>query len=190
MRGAAAIAAAAHDEESCSLYFGLAGMAVALHAVHVQLGNSSAGAAERRALDQVWSRFDGQRWGVIFELLGGNAGIALGALQAGDPELAVLAAEPYLRTADPTPGGVNWALRPGPARSHHIAHGTLGIAYALAAVGTAAGRRDLTEIALRDAADVVARDEAGPEGFVVRNGRWATPASSAGLTRTDARQGR
>ncbi len=167
MRSAAAIAAAAHDEESSSLYFGLAGMAVALHAVHVQLGDSSAGAAARRALDRVRSRFDGQRWGVMFELLGGNAGIALGALQADDPELAVLAAEPYLRTADPTPGGVNWAVRPSPARSHHIAHGTLGIAYALAAVGTAAGRRDLTELALQGAADVVARDEAGPGGFVV-----------------------
>jgi hypothetical protein len=167
MRGAAGIAAAADDEENCSLYFGLAGMAVALHAVHVQLGDSSAGAAARRALDAVRSRFDGQRWGKIFELLGGNAGIALGALHVGDLELAVLAAEPYVRTADPTPGGVNWAVRPSPPRSHHIAHGTLGIVYALAAVGTAAGRRDLVELALAGAADVVARDEAGPEGFVV-----------------------
>jgi Lanthionine synthetase C-like protein len=167
LRGAAAIAAAADHEEDCSLYFGLVGMAVALHAVDVQLGDSSAGAAARRAQDRVRSRFDGQRWGVMFELLGGNAGIALGALHAGDPELAVLAAEPYLRTADPTPGGVNWAVRPGPARSHHIAHGTLGIAYALAAVGTSTGRHDLVELALRGAADVVARDEAGLEGFVV-----------------------
>ncbi len=167
LRGAAAIAAAADHEENCSLYSGLAGMAVALHAVHVQLGGSSAGALARRALDRVRSRFDGQRWGVMFELLGGNAGIALGALQADDPDLAVLAAEPYLRAADPTPGGVNWAVRPGPARSHHIAHGTLGIACALAATGTATGRHDLVELALRGAADVVARDEAGPEGFVV-----------------------
>jgi hypothetical protein len=167
LRGAAAIAAAAEDEENCSLYFGLAGMAVALHAVHVQLGDSSAGTGARRALDRVRSRFDGQRWGAMFELLGGNAGIALGALQVGDLELAVLAAEPYLRTPDPTPGGVNWAVRPSPPRSHHIAHGTLGIAYALAAVGTAAGRRDLVELALQGAADVVARDEAGPAGFLV-----------------------
>ena len=167
VRGAAAIAAAADDEENCSLYFGLAGMAAALQAVHTRLGPSSAGAAARRALDQVRSRFDGQRWSSMFELLGGNAGIALGALHAGDLELAVLAAEPYLRTADPTPGGVNWAVRPSPSRSHHIAHGTLGIAYALAAVGTAAGRRDLVELALQGAADVVARDEAGPEGFLV-----------------------
>jgi hypothetical protein len=167
LRGAAAIADAADHAENCSLYFGLAGLAVALHAVHVELGDASAGAAARRALDRVRSRFDGQRWGVMFELLGGNAGIALGALHARDLELAVLAAEPYLRTADPTPGGVNWAVRPSPPRSHHIAHGTLGIVYALAAVGTAAGRRDLVELALAGAADVVARNEAGPEGLLV-----------------------
>jgi len=166
-RGAAAIAAAIDAEESSSLYFGLAGMAVALHAAGTQLGDRAAAAAASRALDQVRARFDGQRWGVMFELLAGNAGIALGALQAGDLDLAVLAAEPYLRTADPTPGGVNWAVRPGPARSHHLAHGTLGIACALAAVGAASGRRDLTELALAGAADVVARDEAGPEGFLV-----------------------
>jgi hypothetical protein len=167
LRGAAAIVAAADHEETCSLYFGLAGMAVALHAVHDQLGDTPAAAAARSALDRVRSRFDGQRWGVMFELLGGNAGIALAALYAGDVELAVLAAEPYLRSADPTPGGINWAVRPGPARSHHIAHGTLGIVYALAAVGAAAGRCDLTELALTGAADVVTRDEEGPAGFLV-----------------------
>jgi hypothetical protein len=167
VRGAAAIAAASREEPGCSLYFGLAGHAVALHQVHVQLGVPSAATAAGFALRQVRSRFDGQRWGAMFELLSGNAGIALGALQAGDPELAVLAVEPYLRTADRTPDGVNWAVRPGPSRSHHMAHGTLGIAYALAAVGAAAGRRDLIELAVRGAADVVARDEAGPEGFLV-----------------------
>lgn len=167
LRGAAAIAAAAGREQHCSLYFGLAGMAVALRAVHCRLGDVTAGMAAGRALDQVRARFDGQRWGEMFELLFGNAGIALAALHAGDLELAILAMEPYLRTADPTPGGVNWPVRPGPARSHHIAHGTLGIAYALTAVGAATGRSDLVELALAGAADVVARDEAGPEGFLV-----------------------
>ncbi|GAB3409198.1 glycoside hydrolase family protein [Flindersiella endophytica] len=167
VRGAAALAAGVDEEESSSLYFGLTGMAVALQAVHTRLGDPSAAAAATRALSHVRSRFDGERWGEMFELLAGNAGIGLGALQVGDVELAVLAVTPYLRTADPTPGGVNWAVRPGPARSHHLAHGTLGIVYALAAVGAAAGRDDLIELALLGAADVVARDEAGPAGFVV-----------------------
>lgn len=167
VRGAAVIAAAVDREESSSLCFGLAGMAVALHAVHAQLGDRLAASAAVRALDRVRSRFDGERWCPMFELLAGNAGIALGALHAGDAGLALLAVEPYLRTADPTPGGVNWAVRPSPPRSHHIAHGTLGIVYALAAVGAAAGRTDLTELALAGAADVVSRDEAGPAGFLV-----------------------
>jgi LPS sulfotransferase NodH len=167
IRGAAAIAAAVDSADNCSLYFGLTGMAVALHAVHAQLGDTPAAAAADRALNHVRSRFDGQRWSEMFELLFGNAGIALGALHAGDIELAVLAVAPYLRTADPTPGGVNWPVRPSPPRSHHIAHGTLGIVHALAAVGAAADRPDLIELALAGAADVVARNEAGPAGFLV-----------------------
>jgi hypothetical protein len=103
----------------------------------------------------------------MFELLMGNAGIGLGALHAGDLDLAVTAVTPYLTTADQTPCGVNWAVRPSPARSHHIAHGTLGIVYALASVGEAAGRQDMIEMALAGAADVAGRNQAGPDGFLV-----------------------
>ncbi|HET7018237.1 MAG TPA: lanthionine synthetase LanC family protein [Streptosporangiaceae bacterium] len=74
---------------------------------------------------------------------------------------------PYLTTADRTCGGVHWAVRPSPPRSHHIAHGTLGIVYALASVGDAAGREDLVDLALAGAADVVSRNEAGQDGFLV-----------------------
>ncbi|MFF5079199.1 lanthionine synthetase LanC family protein [Actinoplanes sp. NPDC000266] len=162
--------------EGCSLYFGLTGAAVALRSVHRLLGDSPSGRAADRALSLVRSRFDGQRWGDMFELLFGNAGIALGALHAGDLELAVLAVTPYLGAADPTPGGVNWAVRPSPPRSHHLAHGTLGIVYALAAVGAAAGRGDFTELALAGAADVVSRNEAGPGGFLVpHSDPWHRP---------------
>ncbi len=103
----------------------------------------------------------------MFELLMGNAGIALGALHAGDLDLAVTAVTPYLTTADRTDHGVNWAVRPSPARSHHVAHGTLGVALALAVVGEAADRQDLVELALAGTADVVARNEASPDGLLV-----------------------
>lgn len=148
--GADALSAQVDGLEGCSLYFGLAGVAVALRAV----GRDS---AADRALDRVRCRFDGQRWNEMFELLMGNAGIGLGALHAGDLDLAVTAVAPYLATADRTTAGVNWAVRPSPARSHHIAHGTLGIVYALASVGEAAGRADMVEMALAGAADVVSR---------------------------------
>lgn len=159
-RGADVLNAQAGGLVDCSLYFGLTGVAVALRA----LGRD---AAADRALNRVRCRFDGQRWNEMFELLMGNAGIGLGALHAGDLDLAITAVTPYLTSADRTPWGVNWAVRPSPARSHHIAHGTLGIVYALASVGEAAGRPDMIEMALAGAADVVGRNEAGPDGFLV-----------------------
>jgi hypothetical protein len=146
--------------EDCSLYFGLAGVAVALHALDRRQ-------AADRALSRIRERFDGQRWNAMSELFVGNAGIGLGALYAGDLELAVAAVTPYLTTADATPFGVNWPVRPSPSRSHHIAHGTLGIAYALAAVGAAAGRDDMIDLALAGARDVAGRNEAGQDGFLV-----------------------
>ncbi len=159
-RGADALADSVDRLDDSSLYFGLAGVAVALRA----LGRDD---AADRALGRIRERYDGRRWNDMFELLVGNAGIGLGALSAGDVDLAVAAVTPYLTTADPTQHGVNWAVRPSPARSHHIAHGTLGIVHALAAVGDAAGRDELVDLALAGAADVVGRNEAGPEGFLV-----------------------
>jgi hypothetical protein len=169
LRGARSIAAAVPSWDTDSLHTGLAGMAFPLRAVARLSGDEASGDAADRALERIRARFDSEtgRWNEMFELLAGNAGIGLGALAADDVELALLAVTPYLDSADPTPGGVNWKVRPSEARSHHMAHGTLGIVYALAAVGRAAGRGDLIELALRGAADVVAREEEGPEGFLV-----------------------
>jgi hypothetical protein len=168
LRAVRSLTAAVDDIDDDSLYFGRTGIALALRAVHDELGDSGAGAAADRALQIVRSRFDGTRWGERFELMGGNAGIGLGALTLGDAELAVLALEPYLRTAEKTPAGLQWAHRPNAqSRLHHVSHGTLGIVAGLAAVGRATGRADLVEAALAGAADVVARDEAGPDGFLV-----------------------
>jgi hypothetical protein len=116
---------------------------------------------------RVRERSEGGRWSTMFELFAGNAGVGLGALMVGDVELAVDAVTPYLSTVTRTAHGVNWPVRPAPPRSHHIAHGTLGIVYALAAVGRAAGKPDLVELAIEGADDVVGRDEAGPDGFLV-----------------------
>jgi hypothetical protein len=168
LRGAMAIAADIDRQDNCSLYVGLTGMAVALRAVGDLLSDASATAAADRALDRVRSRFDGERWSDKFDVFGGNAGIALGALELGDIDLASSAMTPYLRAAEPTPDGVQWEARFGmAARMHHVSHGTLGVVYALAAVGHATDRADLADLALAGAADVVARDEAGPEGFLV-----------------------
>ncbi len=169
VRGAHGLASAVDaDWENSSLYHGLTGMAVALQAVHERLDDAASAATAGRALDAVRRRFDGTRWGPQFELLGGNAGIALGALAVGDPELAALAVEPYIKTAETTPHGVTWETRTGrAARQHHISHGTLGIVAALTAVGRETGRPDLLDLAVAGAEDVIARDEQGPAGFLV-----------------------
>ncbi|MFD7137061.1 lanthionine synthetase LanC family protein [Streptomyces sp. NPDC059894] len=168
LRAARSLAVAAEECRDDSLYFGRTGVALVLRAVHRELGDAASGRAADRALARVRERFDGTRWGELFELMGGNAGIGLGALAAGDPELAVLALEPYARTAEEVAGGVQWAHRPGvEARLHHLSHGTLGIVYGLAAVGAATGRADFTDLARAGASGFVARDEAGPEGFLV-----------------------
>jgi Lanthionine synthetase C-like protein len=114
LRGARALTATVDQREDCSLYFGLTGTAVALHAVGERLNDAATAAAV-----------------------------------AGDTELALLAVTPYLHTAEAAAGGVNWQVQAdSPARVHHISHGTLGIAYALAAVGHATGRSDLMELAV------------------------------------------
>ncbi|GAB3594504.1 hypothetical protein GCM10027446_18550 [Angustibacter peucedani] len=168
VRAARGVAADLSLLPACSLYFGTTGAAVALHAVAAATGDETSAAAVRPVLDDVRRRFDGERWADQFELLGGNAGIALGALACDDLDLAVLAVEPYSRTTEPTSGGVQWEVRQGTvARFHHVSHGTLGIALALALVGRAAGRADLVGLGLLGAAGVVSRDESGGRGFLV-----------------------
>jgi hypothetical protein len=82
--------------------------------------------AARRAVARVRALFDGERWGPQFDLLGGNGGIALGALRLGDVELAVNAVTPYLRTAEVTPHGVTWENRAGLAARRLIARNDAG----------------------------------------------------------------
>jgi len=158
------------DWEHESLYVGVAGMAVALKAVADLLDDEASNRDVSRALKLVRDRFDGTSWDKYFELLLGNAGISLAALHLDDVDLAVLAAEPYLTTRVPTAGGRAWyRTLDGSATElmHHVSHGTLGIAQALAAVGDAAGRADLMEAARAGIGDVLARNEGGVEGFLV-----------------------
>ncbi|WP_225859616.1 lanthionine synthetase LanC family protein [Streptomyces albicerus] len=168
LRGVRSVADAVEDWEDSGLYTGVAGMAVALRGVHRVLGDTTAGASADRALDVLRSRYDGAGWNDWFELVVGNAGIALAALECGDLDLAQLAVDRYARTAEPTTAGVQWEVQTGRVhRLLHMSHGTLGIVYALAAVGRAADRPDLVDLAVAGAADVVSRDEAGPDGFLV-----------------------
>jgi Lanthionine synthetase C-like protein len=159
------------DDTESGLYLGLTGTAFALSAVERSLRDTDAGNASRRALDSVRTRFDGVRWNGFTELLYGHAGIALGALVTGDLDLAVLASDGLASLAEPTEAGVHWTVWEGlGSRLHNMAHGTVGIAYALAAVGNAAGRPDLVDLAFAATQDVVSLSEDdGGEGFIVHH---------------------
>ena len=168
LSGARTVAARLDADPDSGLYWGATGSAVTLDAVGRLLEDAASVTAAGRARTLVRERFDGERWGELVELLAGNAGIALGALACGDTELALLAVEPLRTLAETTLAGVTWQHRRGvTARLHHISHGALGIVAALSAVGQATGRGDLVEVGLAGAAEVLSRDEAGPDGFLV-----------------------
>jgi lantibiotic modifying enzyme len=73
--------------------------------------------------------------------------------------------------AEPTDAGVRWTAWQGlDRRLHNMAHGTVGIAYALAAVGAATGRADLVATAMDATRDVLSLSEDdGGDGFLVRH---------------------
>ncbi|MDF8264887.1 lanthionine synthetase LanC family protein [Luteipulveratus flavus] len=167
-RGAAGLSAAVDDCDHQALYFGRAGIAFTLDAAGRLLGEDSWRRRAREVLRDIHHRYDGERWSMQIELLGGNAGIALAALAIGEVELAEAAVAPYVRLAEPTEHGVTWEGKTGlVARFHHISHGTLGIVSALAAVADRTRRDELLDLALAGAADVVGRNEAGAGGFLV-----------------------
>jgi hypothetical protein len=92
----------------------------------------------------------------------GNAGVLLGALWAGRPDLAALAADVVLAAAEPTDHGLMWHLAPPTQRvttgsaMPNFSHGTAGVASVLALAGVALDRTDLVDAAVLGAQEVVA----------------------------------
>ncbi|GLZ77656.1 hypothetical protein Afil01_24630 [Actinorhabdospora filicis] len=165
---AARTLARADEGENPTLFFGHAGIAVILGDIAERYGDEGCAKTAERIMDRVRERFDGRRFTEHFELMSGNAGFALAALVLGDADFAVRALQAYVDEAIVTGDRVNWLRRDDAGEIvHHHAHGTLGVVHALAVVGHATGRADLVDLAARGAADVIARDEQAPEGFLV-----------------------
>jgi len=167
LSGARWLASMVEGWEYPGVYVGLTGIAFTLKAVRDLLGDEEAGLAAGRAMERVRARLEGPEWEDDFDMMTGNGGIAMGALHFGDRELALRAAEPHLAGAIPTADGLTWRFLDSEWTYHHLSHGTLGNAYALITTGHALGREDLFQAGLAGVADVVARNEAGPEGFLV-----------------------
>jgi hypothetical protein len=173
--------AASDPADDVGLYQGVAGYGSALlvygSAAADPVALAGADAAVRRLGDS-WSP-DGwpaparyTQGEVYLDVISGAAGIALFLVRVGTPaalELAERAGELLLAHAEPTPGGLQWPMRPGhEPHMPNFSHGTAGTATALALVGHACGRPDLLDAAVRGAAHLRSLARPGV-GFTVPN---------------------
>ncbi|BCJ34084.1 hypothetical protein Athai_15870 [Actinocatenispora thailandica] len=147
---------------------------------HVLALRQLAPGAERVALHRLVELSTPDGWPTTFELetsapvtdlIMGTAGVVLAAAWAGGPDAGALTATggaALLRAAEETGDGLDWRLHPGyPASTPNFAHGTAGVASALAVAGTALGRDDFVAAAVRGARHLLAVGSLADGGFVV-----------------------
>ncbi len=157
-----------------SLYFGLAGDAVALRL----LAPGAETAVLARLADLVtpagWptaERVDPVLDGPITDVVLGTAGVVLTAVWTGGEHSAAVATagcDALLRAADRTPAGLDWGMVPhATSRGPNFSHGTAGIAAALAVAGSALGRPDYVEAAVEGAQHLLSVGSLADDGFVV-----------------------
>jgi lantibiotic modifying enzyme len=174
-REAALFVARSPDEGYFGLYTGYAGMVLAVnHAAAVlddadlrSRGNVMLG----HLVDAGQPTGDGIEWpawpsgrGPWQDLYHGTAGIALVAAQLGRPEVAAAAGRRLVELAVPARHGRWWRSRPDNDKpAHNIAHGTAGIAYALATLASVAHEPGFTAAATDGAAYLcsIARTDGG-----------------------------
>lgn len=183
VRAARTVAAGLDAWTGSSLYNGVGGAALILREIADDFGDDELAGYADHALSLVRDRFDGQSWpgqdSTAYDLLIGSAGTALALLRLGDLETAVKVAESFASISHRTGHGLVWDSWTNPkAVLHHFAHGTLGFSYALAVIGQAAGREDLTAAGLAGVADVISRNEADDDGFFVPRCDPAPPEDS------------
>jgi hypothetical protein len=107
----------------------------------------------------------------ITDLIMGTAGVVLAAAWAGGPDATALlttGGTALLGAAERTEGGLDWRLHPGyPASTPNFAHGTAGVASALAVAGTLLGRKDFVDAAVDGARHLLSVGSLADGGFVV-----------------------
>lgn len=105
------------------------------------------------------------------DLVLGTAGVVLAAIWAGGEHaeaIAVTGGESLLRAADHTEAGLDWGMLPdSPSRGPNYAHGTAGIAAALAIAGAALNRPDFVQAAIQGAQHLLAVGSLADDGFIV-----------------------
>jgi hypothetical protein len=157
-----------------SLYFGLAGDAVALRLLAPGAETAVLGRLADLVTPAGWpteERVDPVLDGPITDVVLGTAGVVLTAVWTGGEHWAAVATagcDALLGAADRTPAGLDWGSVPHAAsRGPNFSHGTAGIAAALAVAGTALGRPDYVEAAVRGAQHLLSVGSLADDGFVV-----------------------
>lgn len=116
----------------------------------------------------------------LTDLLLGTAGVVLTALWAGGADATAIAEQgcaALLAVAEQTPGGLDWRMHPRyPRSSPNYAHGTAGVAAALAVAGAVLGRSDLIESAVLGAEHLLSV-------AVLRDGAFVVPHTIPDSTR-------
>ena len=167
----------------CGLYTGLAGLGFVLEETHRAAGAGVYRDAARHALRMVHTQArrvaDGVAWSGdsdTTDIISGSAGIGLFLLWAdrwiGDPasrRLAAAAGRDLVARAQPTDGGLKWAISPAvPHLYPNFSHGTAGVSYFLATLYRATGERAFLDAALAGARYLEAvadRDNGGIKVF-------------------------
>jgi len=162
------------DRTEPSLYFGLAGNAVALRLLAP--GAEAAVLARLSALvtPAGWpteERVDPVLDGPLTDVVLGAAGVVLTAVWAGGEHSAAVASagcDALLRAADRTPAGLDWGMVPhATSRGPNFSHGTAGISATLAVAGAGLGRSDYVDAALEGAQHLLSVGSLADGGFVV-----------------------
>ena len=196
VQGAAHLTARLDDVQDAGLYTGLAGIAFVLTETWRATGRESdritAAGATSRLIDRVrrvgagvaWPRGSGGDAIESNDIISGTAGTGLALLQLGstlryDNALGVAegAGRRLVERAIETPTGLRWDMWPGYAREMpNFSHGTAGIAYFLATLHRATGKRDFLDAALAGARYLTSQatlgdGEADPPGFRIFHSR-------------------
>jgi hypothetical protein len=147
-----ALASVSAQGSSHGLYRGAVGVGYAASEVASVLGDDELAEEVRRLFLRVASEAldrDGAAWGGVNDLLNGSAGIGLGLLYAhrelGDSTFlraAITTGDLLLEAGEPTPDGSRRWLRGAerPLDLPNLSHGTAGVGFFLARLGSASGQ--------------------------------------------------
>lgn len=163
-RGADALLASLSQKDEAGLYEGLAGSGFTLGEAYLITDDARyrTGALEcvRWIEENAQKTSDGVKWNDVTDIIGGSSGTGLFLLwsadhlhAAGAKEMAARAGDHLMAVGQHEPnGGLKWMMDPTfPREMPNFSHGTAGVAYFLAALYRATGRKKYLDAALAGA---------------------------------------